>query len=109
MAETLPLKDYRPYRPSNGTEGCLFYDDWCSRCARDKPMSEGKNFDDCGPDEVCQIVADTLAYSIDDPKYPKEWVYGAKGPMCSAFVPVGMLMPERCKHTADMFEEKRNG
>ena len=38
-------------------------------------MSEGKDFFECAPEEVCQIIADTYAYSVDDPKYPKEWVY----------------------------------
>lgn len=104
VSKVVALKVYEPYRPGSGTEGCGFYEAWCSNCARDKPMSEGKNYDECSPDEVCSIIADTLAYSKDDPKYPKEWVYGENGPMCSAFVRAGHMPPERCKHTIDMFD-----
>ena len=99
----IPLKPYAPYRPSNGDEGCCFYEDWCENCARDATMNSGKNYDDCSPEEICEIIGATLRYKIDDPKYPQEWVYGATGPMCSAFVPVGELVPPRCKLTRDMF------
>lgn len=95
-----------PYRPSNGTEGCCFYAAWCEKCQRDKPMSEGKNFDDCDEGETCQIIADTLAYDVSDPKYPKEWTYDDKGiPCCTKFLHVNAEPErERCKHTADMFD-----
>lgn len=105
MAKVLPLKVYRPYRPGSGTEGACFQEKWCCNCARDKAMSEGKDFFECAPEEVCQIIADTYAYSVDDPKYPKEWVYGENGPMCSAFVEVGRRVPERCKYTIDWIDQ----
>ncbi len=101
----IPLKVYDPYRPSNGTEGHCFMDRWCANCARDLPLSEGKDFALCGPGETCSIIANTMAYDIHSPKYPKEWVYGENGPMCSAFVRSGHLAPERCKYTIDMFSE----
>lgn len=85
------------YRPSSGTEGCGFYENWCSNCAKDKPMSEGKDFDECGPDEVCEIIALTMAYDITDPKYPKAWTYDKDGdPCCTEFVEVGQdaLIPK---------------
>lgn len=37
----------KPYRPSNGSEGADFFDTWCRRCARDKAMREGADFDEC--------------------------------------------------------------
>lgn len=95
------------YRPSSGTEGCDFYETWCSNCAKDKPMSEGKNYDDCDDSEVCKIIADTLAYDIDDQKYPKEWCYKDGQPCCTAFVQVGMQIPERDTLTIDMFEARK--
>lgn len=93
------------YQPSNGTEGDCFFASWCCQCTRDKTMSEGKSFDDCGDDEICLIIGDTMAYSPSDPEYPSEWQYGKDGqPCCTAFVPAGEPIPEpRCEHTADMF------
>lgn len=94
------------YRPSSGTEGSAFFEAWCAHCARDKPMSEGKNFDECGPDEVCSIIGDTFAYEVDDPKYPVEWIVDADGPKCTAFVPAcGGVPRSRCEKTVDMFPE----
>lgn len=93
------------YRPSNGTEGCCFYEAWCSNCHRDKPMSEGKDYDICDESEVCQIIADTMAYDIDHPKYPKEWIYDKDGnPCCTKFLHVNSEPErERCAFTKDMF------
>jgi hypothetical protein len=62
------------YRPSNGSEGADFMADFCDRCAKD--INGG-----------CPIVADTFVYAANDPKYPKEWVYGEHGPCCTAFEP----------------------
>lgn len=101
------MSEHRPYRPSNGTEGCCFYEAWCFHCSRDKPMSEGKDFDECGPDEVCQILADTAAYDVEDPEYPKAWTFDAAGrPCCTAFLPIGEEPKHRCPLTADLFPEE---
>ena len=62
------------YRPSSGTEGDWFFGKWCRHCARDKAMSEGADFDECDDDQVCQIIANTFDYNIDDPQYPIEWI-----------------------------------
>lgn len=80
----------RKYRPSNGTEGDIFMNAWCCRCQRDKAMREGADFDECDDNEVCQIIADTHYYDVDDPAYPKEWVIAQDGqPVCTAFVLAG--------------------
>lgn len=93
-----------PYRPSNGSEGECFYEAWCMHCANDKPMSEGKDFDECGPEEVCTIIAETLAYDIGDPKYPIEWIRDETGARCTAFVEAGSHVPRRrCERTAELF------
>lgn len=92
------------YRPSNGTEGECFFEAWCRFCARDKAMSEGKNYDECDDNEVCQIIADTFAYDVDDPKYPKEWIVKSDGPTCTAFIQAGQPIPLRDELTIDMFE-----
>ena len=66
------------YRPSNGTEGMGFYENWCDRCVKDRPEDE---------DGGCKVLYRSLAYHIDDPEYPDEWVYDADGnPCCTAFL-----------------------
>lgn len=93
------------YRPSNGTEGEVFFDAWCRQCARDRSMSEGESVDECDDNEVCGIIARTFAHDIDDPEYPREWQYGPDGqPRCTAYVEAGQpVPPPRCTRTADMF------
>jgi hypothetical protein len=66
-----------PYRPSNGTEGGFFYDDWCAKCQRESGTRQ------------CKIFTAALSFGIDDPKYPKQWVSDDDGwpgnPRCTAF------------------------
>ena len=94
-----------PYRPSNGTEGDAFISSWCGQCARDKSISEGIELDECDDNELCSIIADTMAYSIDDPEYPKEWIIKNGEPCCTAFIESGQAIPTpRCTKTIDMFE-----
>lgn len=93
------------YRPSSGTEGDGFFATWCMKCARDKSMSEGKDYDLCAPEEICPIIDNTFAYEVDDPKYPVEWIHDETGPKCTAFIPAEQGMtPERCALTIDMFD-----
>lgn len=69
----------KPYRPGSGTEGADFMARWCDRCKRDEAFRHGTG-------DSCPIAANTLAFDIDDPGYPKEWRYGADGrPVCLAF------------------------
>lgn len=101
--ESIPV---RLYRPGSGTEGIGFYERWCFKCKRDAHMNSGKDWDQCEPHEICSIIGDTLAYEVDDPKYPKEWIYAQDGrPMCLAFE--SMDKPDRCEHTVDMFTGQR--
>lgn len=91
----------KPYRPSNGTEGETFQETWCAGCEADRGFREDhERFDGC------PIIANAMALTVDDPDYPKEWVYRADGqPMCSAFVEIGSAQPPRCPDTLDMFAE----
>lgn len=85
------------YRPSNGTEGSCFKADWCERCERQRRWYEDN-------EEPCQIELATEMYGIDEPEYPKEWHYAADGnPVCSAFVPDGEEIHDRCPKTIDLF------
>ena len=66
----------RAYRPSNGTEGEIFQERYCSRC-----IHEGEE-----DGEYCHILTSAMIFEIDDPEYPKEWVQDESGkPMCLAF------------------------
>ncbi len=81
------------YRPSNGTEGDGFIAAWCVRCERDR-------------DKNCDILGRTFVFDIDDAEYPREWVRGKTGPMCTAWIPLGdPVPPPRCRQTIDMFDE----
>lgn len=83
-----------PYRPSNGTEGDIFMDKFCFNC---------KNNPEENP---CLILRDSLAYHIDNPHYPKEWIEDEKGERCTAFQDIDDLdVTPRCEKTTDMFKE----
>lgn len=76
------------YRPSSGTEGMWFMDNWCANCA-------AKN--------ICRIIARTMAYDKDDPKYPKQWIYDNEGdPVCTSFAERGERKPYHCNKTLEM-------
>lgn len=95
----------KPYRPSNGTEGADFQDFYCDRCARDAAFRETDYEGD--PALGCQILADTFCYSVDDPKYPKEWITDERGARCTAFT-TDPSKPLRCDKTPDMFDRVGN-
>jgi hypothetical protein len=62
------------YRPSNGTDGDIFIERFCNHCRKDA-VCEG-----------CEIQLRTMAFDIDEPEYPTEWVYDADGkPTCTDF------------------------
>lgn len=88
-----------PYTPSNGTEAAIFWANWCERCAKDKSMSEGKDWDLCEPDEVCDILSNSFVKQV------AEWIEDGDGPRCTAFIPIG---GERCGKTVDMFAESKD-
>lgn len=62
------------YRPANGTEGDIFMESFCDRCVN-------------GAD--CEIQDATMAFDVDDPEYPAEWIEDDDGPRCTAFVAEG--------------------
>lgn len=66
----------KPYRPSNGTEGDFFMEDFCYRCKNDSE------------DNPCPIIGRTMGYDIDDIRYPTEWICDddrISNPRCTAF------------------------
>ena len=100
---TLPI--WKPYRPSNGTEGMMFMDDWCARCARDAATRKGDY------EHGCRILARSLTYNLGDAEYPREWIQCTEGEpfgekRCTAFVPACELS-ERAKRAWDARREAR--
>jgi len=93
------------YRPSNGTEGELFFDAFCRQCQRDKAMREGIDFVECDDNERCDLIEATYGLYPDDPDYPAAWQYGKDGqPCCTDFIPAGEPIPvPRCDKTLELF------
>lgn len=69
-----------PYRPSNGTEGCIFEQQFCDRCERERGWRE-----DSMKHDACDIHTWALAVGIDHERYPAEWIEDGNGPRCTAF------------------------
>ena len=73
------MSEHRPYRPSNGTEGMGFYENWCARCVKDRPDAE---------DGGCRILCRSMMFQLGDPEYPEEWECDEQGhSWCTAFEP----------------------
>ena len=73
----------KKYRPSNGTEGEGFIDEYCMHCLHEK-YSHTYNEDD----KKCEILTNTMIYDINEPEYPEEWIYDENGnPCCTAYIP----------------------
>lgn len=103
--------DVRPYQPSSGTEGVMFYEEMCAVCVHDQ------RYTDDNPEDGCQIYARALSSAPGSPSYPKEWVQrlvvipSLSGqrmwlPECTAFQDRrGAMASGRafCPRTLDMF------
>lgn len=71
----------KPYIPGSGTEGMEFEDSWCGRCDRYRAMHGDADTMDC---QKGHLTAAWASDGIEDPNFPKAWVYDAKGkPSCS--------------------------
>lgn len=70
------------YRPANGCEGADFMDRWCASCRHDA------DYDDGLTGAGCEIAAMALAHYSTDPRYPREWIIGERGPICTAWTPL---------------------
>ena len=70
----------KKYCPSNGTEGMEFMERFCLKCEKDAKYQETMSGED-----GCQILAKTMLYDINNPEYPKEWIYKNGKPICTAF------------------------
>jgi hypothetical protein len=72
----------KSYRPSNGTEGMIFEDKFCSQCIHEKWMHTQKS-----GDKQCDIYNDVQLFEFRNVGYPKEWIYDNEDkPTCTSFV-----------------------
>lgn len=70
----------RPYRPSNGTEGEIFQQQWCANCRHGR-------LGEAGP---CDILLQSMTFDLGEPQYPAELVqddapFPNSNPRCTAF------------------------
>ena len=80
FAEVMKKHAGKPYRPSNGTEGVMFQERFCDRCAKDDYDHE------TGGGILCPIIGDTMCFDVTDSEYPKAWVINERGqPICTEF------------------------
>lgn len=70
------------YRPSNGTEGMIFMEDFCDQCLHQNPDPDPKYT----KAKNCEICLASMCYSPCDPEYPTEWRYVNGKPVCTKFV-----------------------
>lgn len=92
------------YRPSSGTEGMVFMDDWCASCDRDAAFRR-----DPDRNPGCDIIARTMALKETDPRYPTEWIYDENGSACCTAWCKEEKDGEapRCEKTIDLFQGAR--
>lgn len=82
--DTYRAPDGTLYRPSNGTEGECFQDAWCEKCKADRAFRES------GEEPGCDIIARSMAFNVDEPEYPREWVWRDGYAVCTAFDDVAL-------------------
>lgn len=58
----------KKYRPSNGTEGDGFMENFCYQCIHDNPDYNARS-------PRCEIMTLTMCLGVDDNDYPSEWQY----------------------------------
>lgn len=74
------IKPGKPYCPSNGTEGDMFYELWCADCTKDADFLESVD------NQGCEVLSKSMLFDVKDDEYPKEWTHDENGqPCCTAF------------------------
>ena len=77
------------YRPANSSEAYAFHKKYCSNCIKHNPEDNDEALIDCEIKNKAEI------FSIDEPEYPKQWVYGVNvwserqkvEPICTRYCP----------------------
>jgi len=72
----------KSFRPSNGTEGCIFHEYFCEQCIHEKFCHTQKD-----GDLQCQIMDNAILFDEGDEEYPSVWVHDNEGwPVCTEWV-----------------------
>ena len=72
------MENTKLYRPSNGTEGRYFIDEYCMQCINCDPDPNGE--------KQCKILCASLCHNTNEPEYPGEWTYDGNKPICTSHV-----------------------
>lgn len=76
----------KPYRPSNGTEGCWFDAKFCENCRHDSAWRRQEIEDRIMTAKSCKVLMYAMGFDIDDSEDPKEWIYDKNDePTCTKF------------------------
>ena len=68
-------KNAKPYRPYSSCEGESFMEEFCYNCQKDDEDEE----------IYCDILFRSISCDINHENYPKEWIIGTNGPVCTAY------------------------
>ncbi len=79
----LGVPDGKPFRPSNGTEGDIFCDNYCFQCIHER---WAHFMDEDNEEDKCEIYSRMMLFDIKDPEYPAELIYMNKKPTCTNYV-----------------------
>jgi hypothetical protein len=72
----------RKFRPSNGTEGMIFVENFCDHCKHEKFCHTNND-----NDKKCDILTNSMMHNVDEPEYPAELIYGDDGqPTCTKYI-----------------------
>ena len=67
------------FRPSNGTEGMIWMEEFCYCCIHEKWSHTQDN-----NDQKCDIMSRSILYEKKEEGYPTEWVFDPEGwPVCT--------------------------
>lgn len=95
------------YRPSNGSEGEWFHEQFCYQCSKFPRSQDAKT--------QCSIFIMANLSSIDEESFPSDWRYVDGSPVCTSFKSREVHNKERrekrkilagkCHNTFDIFDE----
>ena len=82
MTATWSPPDGTPYRPSNGTDGMIFEEGWCAKCAGLVHVPAAENDPTC---KDCPYLSASF-WDVDPPR--QVWVWRDGKPTCPKFRPL---------------------
>lgn len=69
----------KSFRPSNGTEGMVFEEHFCSNCIHEKFIHTQNH-----KDKQCPVYSGMILFEVNEEDYPPELVFDSEGwPVCT--------------------------